>query len=305
MGLLCLVELAAVIGKNGGVYGADLARLGVRNGQTCRVFARHNLQLLDMLLMTGTKDQAFVDTGFKDSAVYGVRFGFYGPTATEDFAAIIGTNADNGKGGFHVSASSSDATHWILVYRGVKDVTGSSRPSVSTSTINDLAFTNRVVTLNGVNLKTDLEAGPVGYTGYNMTVGAAIGYIMTSSLPNWRRHNGWWSYVRFDDEDGNAILDYIPVQLADGTVGFYDRATSSFVANTGTGAFTAGTVTNTCVTAANSTAAIIPYAIPALDVSVSGTELVVTAPTGLAGEQSLLHHRISDPQRADQHLSAA
>ena len=283
------VELAAVIGKNGGVYGADLARLGVRNGQTCRVFARHNMQLLDMLQMTGSKNQAFVDTGVKDSAVYGVRFGFYGTTATEAFAAIIGTSGESGKGGFHVSASDTDAAHWVLVYRGVKDVTGSTRPSVSTSSINDVAFTNRVVTLNGSNLKTNLEKGPVGYTGLNMAVGAAIGYGTT-----WRRHNGWWSYVRFDDADGNAILDYIPVQLANGAVGFYDRATSSFVANTGTGTFTAGTVTNTCVTAVNSTAAIVPLSIPVLDVSVTGTELTVTAPAGLAGEQLLLLWDVAD-----------
>jgi hypothetical protein len=283
------VELAAVVGKNGGVYGADIARLGVRNGQTCRVFARHNLQLLDMLQMTGTKAQAFVDTGFKDSVVYGVRFGFYGTTATEAFAAIIGTNGESGQGGFHVSASNTDAAHWVLVYRGVKDVTGSTRPSVSTSSINDVAFTNRVVTLNGSNLKTNLEKGPVGYTGLNMAVGAAIGYGTT-----WRRHNGWWSYVRFDDADGNAILDYIPVQLANGTVGFYDRATSSFVYNSGTGSFTAGTVTNTCVTAVNSSSATIARSIPTLDVSLSGMTLSVTAPAGLVGEQLLLLWDVAD-----------
>jgi hypothetical protein len=64
---------------------------------------------------------------------------------------------------------------------------------------------------------------------------------------------GWWSHVSFDDKDGYKILDYVPVQrVADGKVGFYDRATLSFVTSTGTGNFTAGTVTDdTPVTAVN------------------------------------------------------
>ena len=282
--------LAAAVGANGGTYAANLARLGVRNGQACRVIARHNLRLLDMLEMTGTKAQAFVDTGIKDSDVYGVRFGFYGSTATEAFAAIIGTNGEAGKGGFHVSASSSDAAHWILVYRGVKDVAGTSRPGVSTTSINDCAFTNRVVTINGVNLKTDLAAGSVGYTGYNMLVGAAIAYGTT-----YRRHNGWWSYVRFDDADGNALVDYIPVQrVADGKVGFYDRATGRFVGNSGTGAFGAGTVTNDSWTAVCSSVAIVPNAIPTLDVSFSGMDMTVTAPAGLANERLVFLWDVAD-----------
>ena len=283
--------LAAAVGANGGTYAANLARLGVRNGQVCRVFARHNLRLLDKLQMTGTVSEAFVDTGIKDSDVYGVRFGFYGSTATENYAAIIGTNGEEGGRGFHVSASGSDAAHWILVYRGVKDVAGTaaSRPGVSTSSINNVAFTNRVVTINGTNLKTDLAAGSVGYTGYNMMVGRAFGYIMSNGNPYWRRHNGWWSYVRFDDAAGNAMIDYIPVQRAsDGKVGFYDRATCSFVGNSGTGEFTAGTVTNASMTVVNSSAAIVPSSILGLDVALSGMDMTVTVPAGLAGEQLVL-----------------
>ena len=237
--------LVASLPASGGTYSANLATLGIGRGQVCRVVTVNQVQLLDMLQMTGTVDGAFVDTGIKDNDVYGVRFGFYGSTATEAYAAIIGTSGDNGKGGFHVSASNEDVAHWILVYRGVKDVAGYTRPAVSTTSINDVAFTNRVITLNGTNLKTDLEAGSVGYTGYNMMVGRAFGYIMTNGNPYWRRHNGWWSYVRFDDEAGTAIIDYIPAKrAADGKVGFLDRATGAFIVSTGGSDFTAGTVTN-------------------------------------------------------------
>ena len=63
--------------------------------------------------------------------------------------------------------------------------------------------------------------------------------------------------MSFDDASGNRILDYIPVQrVSDGKVGFYDRATLSFVTSSGTDDFTAGTVTdNTPVTAVNSVSA--------------------------------------------------
>ena len=104
-----------------------------------------------------------------------------------------------------------------------------------------------------------------------------------------RCHYGWWSHVRFDDVDGNAILDYIPAQrTTDGKVGFYDRATGKFVTSTGGGSFNAGTVTNASMTAANSSASIVARGIPFLDVSLNGIVLNVAVPSGLAGEQLLL-----------------
>ena len=264
-------EIAPVVGKDGGMFVADLVRLGVRNGQTCRVFARHNLQLLDMLQMPD--DTTFVDTGIKDSACYGVRFGFYGTGKSASFGNIIGTD----DGGFTVGANNDAITSWYWCYRGVKD---SPRPTVKTDSINDVSFMDQTFTVNGTVVKSGLAAGAVGELGSNMFLGRYAG--------GRRYQYGWWSYVRFDDADGRAILDYIPVRLADGTVGFYDCATSSFVGNSGSGSFVAGTVTNTCVTAANSTAAIVVHSIPALDVSVNGTELSVTAPGGLVGERLVL-----------------
>jgi hypothetical protein len=80
---------------------------------------------------------------------------------------------------------------------------------------------------------------------------------------------GWWSHVSLDDEDGNRILDYIPAQrVSDNKVGFYDRATKSFVTSSGTGNFTAGTVTNdTPVSVANSCSATFVANIPGLIIS--------------------------------------
>ena len=273
-------ELAAVVGANGGTYYADLARLGVRNGQTCRVFARHNLRLLDMLEMPNST--TYIDTGILEGVCYGVRFGFYGTGISEGFANIIGTS----DAGFAVGANNTDITKWYWCYRGKKDQTaaptgwGSSRPSVSTSSINDAAFTNQMFTVNGTVVKSGLDAGPVGETSANIHLGR---------YANGRYHYGWWSYVRFDDASGTAILDYIPAQrITDGKVGFYDRATGRFVASSGSGAFNAGTVTNASWTAVNSSAATVVHGVPFLDVALDGTLLTVTAPSGLAGEQLVL-----------------
>ena len=269
-------ELAAVVGANGGTYCADLARLGVRNGQTCRVFARHNLRLLDMLEMPNST--TYIDTGILEGVCYGVRFGFYGTGISANYGNVIGTSDS----GFAIGADGSNIAKWYWCYRGKKDIAISgSRPTVSTSSINDVAFTNQMFTVNGNVVKSGLDAGAVGETAANIYLGryAASG----------RYHYGWWSYVRFDDASGTAILDFIPAQrITDGKVGFYDRATGRFVASSGSGAFNAGTVTNASWTAVNSSAAIVARGVPFLDIALDGTSLTVTAPSGLAGEQLVL-----------------
>jgi hypothetical protein len=108
-------ELAAVVGANGGTYCADLARLGVRNGQTCRVFARYNLRLLDMLQMPNST--TYIDTGILEGVCYGVRFGFYGTGISSGYANLIGTSDS----GFTVGADNTTITKWYWCYRGKKD----------------------------------------------------------------------------------------------------------------------------------------------------------------------------------------
>ena len=99
-------------------------------------------------------------------------------------------------------------------------------------TIGDHSITNA----NGAVVT--LPAGAVATNDTTIVIGA-----QNSSTQ--RPYNGWWSHVSFDDKDGNLILDYIPVQrVSDSKVGFYDRASLSFVTSSGTGNFTAGTVTN-------------------------------------------------------------
>ena len=234
--------LAETIGASGGTWNVNLSNIGVRDRQIFAVVAAHRLQLLDMLKMTSK--QTYIDTGVKDSDCYGVRFGFYGNENSPDnngtFSNFIGTydkdfqNNPNRGTGFTIGMNNAKFDSWYWNYRTEKP---STRPSVSTTSINDVAFTNQVFMLNGAVVMSGLEAGPVGESGVNMYVG--------TWAPKSRFLYGWWSYVRFDDANGNAILDYVPaVRIADNKVGFLDRATMKFVGSTGNGTFTSGTVTN-------------------------------------------------------------
>ena len=244
--------VADTIGE-GGVYTIRLSRLNIPDGQICGVVLGHRLQLLDMLKMPNNK--AYINTGIKDSEVYGVRLGFYGNECSGDntgqFSNFIGTyDTDIIVGdvkvgtGFTIGKNGANFNSWYWNYRGYK-AEAASRPSVNTDSINVVAFTNQVFTLNGRTVKSGLEAGAVGESGANMYLG--------TWAPVWRFLYGWWSYVRFDDADGYAILDYIPAQrVHDGKVGFYDRATGKFVLSSSTGDFTAGTVTNAFATAVHS-----------------------------------------------------
>ena len=275
-------ELATMVDANGGTYCADLARLGVRNGQTCRVFAVHSLRLLDMLKVSS--NTAYIDTGFKDTAVYGVRFGFYGNSGYANvgwnFILGSGEGSSDSARGFMVAQNSTNYGSWFWVYNEHRS--GSDRPSVSNSSINEAIFADNAFTLNGNVVASNLAAGSVGTLGLNIFLGR-------DQNNSSRCHYGWWSHVRFDDVDGNAILDYIPAQrTTDGKVGFYDRATGKFVTSTGGGLFNAGTVTNASTTVANSSASILARGIPFIDIALNGMELNVTAPSGLAGEQLLL-----------------
>ena len=235
-------QVADVIGAGGNTYTVRLSALGVVDRQVCGVIVGHRLRLLDML--KNTSKQTYVDTGIPDTDVYGVRFGFYGNECAMDqnsgkHANFIGSYDSTGC--FTLGKNGELYNSWYVKYRG-QDL---QRPSVRTDSINDVAFVNQTFSVNGTTLVTGLEAGSVGYSGANMHIGAwAVKY---------RFLYGWWSYARFDDAQGNAILDYIPAQrVVDDKTGFYDRATGKFVTSSGTDDFTAGTVTNALSTIVHS-----------------------------------------------------
>ena len=271
-------EIAAEVPAGGAQYAVDLASLGIKNGTPCRIAVYERYRLLDKLQMTSTK--CYIDTGFKDTEVYGVRFGFYGNSgyASAGWNYIMGSSEGaDGARGFIVGQNSTSFGSWFWTYTGYRS--GSDRPTVSNSSINEAAFTNRMFTLNGNVVKSGLAKGSVGAYGLNIFLGRA--QSNTS-----RYHYGWWSHVSFDDADGNKLLDYIPVQRSDGVVGFWNRVTDKFVKSTGGGAFTAGTVTNEGFEVVGSMQRVTPN--HQISLEVTGSRLYANVPSGLASEQLLL-----------------
>ena len=254
------------IADNGGTYTVKLTSYGVKDDKFVRVAAANRYKTLDKLQMTS--NSCYVDTDVKDSDVYGVRFGFY-PVSSGNGGSHWSYCIGSSESGFSVGENDSSISTCVTCYRGDK-FKGAARPTVSTERINEYAYTNKVATLDGTVFKSGLEAGAVGTTGYDMYLGTAY-VVKTSGYTAGTRYlRGRWSHVSFDDADGNRILDYIPVQrVSDGKVGFYDRATLSFVTSFGKDSFSAGTVTNdTPVTAVNSVSSALRVCYPGLIISV-------------------------------------
>ena len=258
------------IPSSGGTYTVDLVALGITNGTPCRIAAFLNYRRLDFLKL---ERAAYVDTGIKDSDCYGVRFSAYGSSGSSDnFNYVLGSTEK----GFAVSENNADYGSWCWFYRGSKK---SNRPNVNTDTFNEVAFTNQMFTLNGTTVESGLPSGSVGNSGSTICIGKSNQYAI-------RYFFGYWSYVQFDGEQGNLILDYVPAQRpGDGKVGFFDRVSGRFVApiavasgGTQTGESLAG-----CEMASNTFTPNRMFA-----VSAKKGYLTITVPPDVSGEQLLI-----------------
>ena len=254
----------------GADFTLDLAELGVTEGVACGLISTRTYQCLDQL---GTFDGAYVDTGVKDTDCYGVAFGFYATEKTKDWGYFIGTyEAD----GFVMGNNSSNFASWNWAYRTGKKT---PRPSVNTDSVNEVSFHDAQFWLNGERKASSLGDGSVGLHGSTMFVGRADF--------DSRIQYGWWTHVEFAGSDGKNLIEYVPVQQGDGTVGFYDKVSNAFVPPT-SGTFTAGTATGATI------ARVLPHqAFTAKDCApitlvVEGVRLVADVPAYFGGAQLVL-----------------
>lgn len=208
---------------------ARLGRLGVKNGNWVRVFAANAYKTMDYLSQPNT---AYANTNIKDTQAYGIRIGFQ-PVQNSGF--IFGANND-GSGSKTFAIKVASATSLQIYINGAGNVT----PSCTSGKILDIAATNNVLTIDGVQVQnSNILTSPIGTAGNGsnhrtMIIGRMNGF-------NQQYGAGYWSYLQLDNSDGSLMLDYIPVQrVSDDKVGFYDRVTHTFVMPSGT--FTAGTV---------------------------------------------------------------
>ena len=258
----------------GANYTLDLAELGVSNGSACGLISVRSYRCLDQL---GTFDGAYVETAYKDSDCHGVAFGFYATAKTSDWGNFIGTKEDvsgDDNRGFLLSLNSANLTSWFYVNNGTRSP---ERPAVKTDAVNEVSFKDGVFTLNGSTIHSGL-ATPVGMSGLNMRVGRSQDY---------RIQSGWWAHVEFAGSDGKNLIEYVPVQQGDGTVGFYDKVSGAFVPPT-SGTFTAGTATGETIARVLPHQAFAATDVTPIAVSFTGTRLVADVPARYAGDRLLL-----------------
>ena len=235
----------------GTTYTVRLATCGVRNGQYAALAARHNLSLLDMARLDGGKNSR-IDTGIKDTDLYGVRMGYYITWAYNSGNAAL---ASYGTGFFRIGGFNNTKNYLRCYINGTHNESSRNRQlylwtdGTNYSQINNVAATNGVFTLEGKLA----DYNGTARTTSKFTVGTAFGSSTNNVWMGWDGNpasyncaqSGFWSYLQMDDKDGNLILDLIPAtRNSDGTVGFYDRTRGSFVVPVGNTAATAGTVTD-------------------------------------------------------------
>ena len=235
--------LSEQIANGGGTYTASFSGLGVRNGSVCRVVAANCFYPLDKV--QSTSGQAYISSGIWSYDVYGVRLGYYntGNNGTDN-PYFMGYRS-NFYLGIVESNGTSNGTTLRYKWNGNN---GSSTFTISNSEINDIAFTNGIININGT-VQAPTVSGAAGGNG-NENGYIRIGRTFNNDYAD-RYAYGWWSYVVFYGADGEILLDYIPAKrVADNEVGFYDRVKKSFVPSSGTDTFIAGTVTNETPTVA-------------------------------------------------------
>ena len=110
------LDFVSCVPSTGGVFSVSLDACGITNGQPCRIatYVRYN-----RLATLKTQSDAYVETGVKDSDIYGIRFGFYGDECPENsWGCFIGTRRVDDDGGFALSMSSSSYTKWCWWWQG-------------------------------------------------------------------------------------------------------------------------------------------------------------------------------------------
>ena len=190
----------------------------------------------------------YFDTGIKATAIYGFYIKFmYSANDWSGRNAYALLIADEGNKDFAVGryvAGSPDGRFYIKhrnttgTPNGYFDISGSGLGQ-----IHEFAIANQTATLDGVTVLSGLEVGAIGQK--NLRVWLSNGYPddtvteLEGTIPERCCHARWYS-VRFDDADGNAILNLAPAVRGDSEGVLYDSVSGRALRNAGTGVMTYG-----------------------------------------------------------------
>ena len=265
------------VDANGGTYTFDMAAAGIANGTTLHFQTCTRYKVLDKLYQP---KGSYVLTGIKDADTYGVRMG----VQPDGSGFIFGTYGEDSTKPFAIKVTNTAMTSLQIYINGA----GSVNSSCTSGKILDIAATNNVLTIDGVKVNnSNITTSPVGTAGNGSHQRSmAIGWL--NGLSN-QTNGGYWSYLQFEDENGDPLLDYVPVEVcSSGTIGFYDRVSGAMATKSGSGSFTAGTETGEYI---ETDAEILSQTVTAsriLDVASEEGLITVTVPSALAGERIIV-----------------
>ena len=235
------LEVCSSIPAAGGTYTVDLAAQGLDSGRVFRAFIANRYTLLERVQQNSTDD--VIDTGIADAICGGMEFGYYCTGySSNKYAGIIGTGEGSGVAqcGFRVCLGGS--TTKIMFGQFVNNLYTYKFIYFTANVRNVLKAENNTLTLNGgtavlpeAGNKSSWRTTPLGLSRNT----ALLGRLPTDSTTTSCSY-GWWYYLKLKGLDGNLLLDYVPVMDSNGTAGFLDRVSASFVTPTSGGSLVAG-----------------------------------------------------------------
>ena len=232
------LEIASSVPAEGGTYTLDLVANDLATGQVFRVFAGNEYTPLTRVQQNSADD--LIDTGIRDTTIWGCAYGHYCTGSTGNYSAFLGSgNGDKLENpGFRICLGGNKykmcITQWAYNLYTYKYF------DLTHDVCNDFKVTNNAMTYNGKSLLPEAGSGlwhltPMGSSGRTFYMGNLAGATTCDNF-------GWWYYLSLEDRNGKKLLDYVPVQNASGTAGFFNRVTGSFVTPTSGGALVAGEV---------------------------------------------------------------
>ena len=234
------LEVCSSIPTAGGTYTVDLAAQGLDSGRVFRAFIANRYTLLERVQQNSDDD--VIDTGVADVLCTGMELGCYCTGYSNKYSSFIGTGTGNGAAncGYRVCLGGS-ATK-VMFGQYVNSRYTYKFVYFTANTRNVLKVENNTVTLNGGSAVKP-ESGntaswrttPLGLSRLN----AYMGRLPTDNATGTCCY-GWWYYLKLKGIDGNLLLDYVPVMNSNGTAGFLDRVSASFVTPTSGGSLVAG-----------------------------------------------------------------
>ena len=293
------VQYAGTVPSANSAYNFD--RTCVPAGSVFRVIATSKARRLgeDGYVYAGANQ--YIDTGIKANAIYGLYIKFM--YSANDYSQVGAANAyalliaDEGDRDFAIGRYAYKNKPDGYFYFKHRNTTGTPNGFIDISgtglgQIHEIAVMKQEATLDDNVVVQDLEEGAVGKK--NLRVWLNNGYkdkatSEEAQLSGKNCHARWYA-VRFDDADGNAILNLVPAVYSGGGV-LYDTVSGKCLvnANAETGDLTwGGSELGEVIDGTEATAAVSDAIANEMSVAVVSGGIDVTAPAGVLSSVSEL-----------------